>query len=243
MILQYWVLTNSLSFRRFSITVSLYWIHMSKSINKRINTSPHCFISIVGPGSCGKTQVVSQMLQNQRKIFKPSLLLRASDNRTSIEFHRSLQWSAVDKCEAQKMRTLLAIDNSYQVACEDKAFLSLVVAGRNRNIHLMILKRNLHQPAKNSKTIDLNVTQMILFKSLRDIEQIGESGRQMGHRQLSLKAYKRASLKPFGHMLIALDSQVDPKLNYSTACAGNKPVFYISTTKTTENKSRKLLYA
>ena len=159
-------------------------------MNKRINTSPHCFISIVGPGGCGKTQLVSQMLQNQRKIFKPSfdkilyfynhfqdhyqsLLLGASDDRTSIEFHQGLQWSAVDKCEAQKMRTLVVIDDLYQDACEDKAFLSLVVAGRHRNIHLMILKHNLYQPAKNSKTIDLNVTQMILFKSPRDIEQIG----------------------------------------------------------------------
>ena len=233
-------------------------------MNKRINTSPHCFISIVGPGGCGKTQLVSQMLQNQRKIFKPSfdkilyfynhfqdhyqsLLLGASDDRTSIEFHQGLQRYAVDKCEAQKMRTLVVIDDLYQDACEDKAFLSLVVAGRHRNIHLMILKHNLYQPAKNSKTIDLNVTQMILFKSPRDIEQIGVLGRQMGDRQLLLEAYKRATLRPFGHLLIDLDSQVDPKLKYSTDCSGNKPsVFYISTTKTTEtveNESTKLLYA
>ena len=145
------------------------------------------------------------MLQNQRKFFKPSFdkilyfynhfqdhyqsfLLGASDDRTSIGFHQGLQWSAVDKCEAQTNGTLVVINDLCQDACEDKAFLSLVVAGRHRNFHLMILKHNLYQPAKTSKTIDLNVMQMILFKSPRDIEQIGVLGRQMGDRQLLLES-------------------------------------------------------
>ena len=57
----------------------------------------------------------------------------------------------------------------------------------------MTLRHNIYQPAKNSKTIDLNVTQMILFKSPRDFEQIGVLGRQLGDRKLLLEAYKRAT--------------------------------------------------
>ena len=108
------------------------------------------------------------------------------------------------------MRALIDIDELYQDACGDKTFLSLVVAERHLNIHLIILKYNLYQPSKNSKTIDLNVTQLLFFKSPRDIEHIGVLGRQMGDRQVS---YKRATPRPFGHLLIDLDSQVDPKLN------------------------------
>lgn len=233
-------------------------------MNKRINTNPHCFISIVGPGGCGKTRLVSELLLNQRKIFIPSfdrilyfynhfqstyesLLLDCAREKVAIEFHQGLHWSAVDKSEAEKHRTLVVLDDLFQDACDDRVFLNLVVAGRHRNIHLMVLKHNLYQPAKNSKTIDLNVTQLILFKSPRDIEQIGVLGRQMGERQHLLEAYKRATLKPFGYLLIDLDPQTDPKLKYSTNCSGKKhSIFFISTNKTSEainNESTRLLYS
>ena len=42
-----------------------------KTMDKRIRTDPHCFISIVGPCGSGKTQLVSNMLKNQSKIFQP----------------------------------------------------------------------------------------------------------------------------------------------------------------------------
>ena len=110
----------------------------------------------------------------------------------------------------------------------------------------MTLRYNLYQPAKNSKTIDVNVTQMILFKSPRDVEQIGVLGRQLGDRKLLLEAYKRATHKQFGHLLIDLDPQTDPKLKYCSNCTGSQPtVFYISTNLTKEivnDESTRLLY-
>ena len=54
------------------------------------------------------------------------------------------------KTKAAKRRTVAVID-LYQDACEDATFLNLVVAGRHRNIHLMTLRHNLYQPAKNLK--------------------------------------------------------------------------------------------
>ena len=152
-----------------------------------------------------------------------------------MEFHQGLQWAAVDRSEAEKLRTLVVIDDLYQDACEDGMFLNLVVAGRHRNIHLMTLRHNIYQPAKNSKPIDLNVTQMIVFKSPPDVEQMGVLGRQLGERKLFLEAYKRATRKPFDHLLIDLDPQTDQKLKYCSNCSGSQPsVFYISTTQTKE---------
>ena len=158
--------------------------------------------------------------------------------KVSIEFHQGLQWTAVDKSAAEKLKTLVVIDDLYQDACEDGAFLNLVVAGRHRNIHLMTLRHNIYQPAKNAKTIDLNVTQMILFKNARVVEQIGVLGRQgrlLGDKKVLLEAYKRATSKPFGHSLIDLDPQTDPKLKYSSNCSGDQPsVFYVSSNLTKE---------
>ena len=156
-------------------------------MNKKINTNPHCFLLVFGQGGCGKTQLVSRILLNQKIIFKPciekilcfwkhfqheyeSLLLGCTRQKTSIEFYQGLQWTAVDRSEPEKLKTLVVIDGLYQDACEDETFLNMVVAGRHRNIHLMTLRHNIYQPAKNSKIIDLNVTQVILFKNPRDVE-------------------------------------------------------------------------
>ena len=229
-------------------------------MNKKSYTNPDCFISIVGPGGCGKFHLVSQIILNQKNVFQPSfekilylykhlqpqyesLLLGSTREKISIEFHQGLEWAAVDKSEAAKWRTLVVIDDFYQDAWEDATFLNLVVAGRHRNINLMTLRHNLYQTAKDSKTIDLNVTQMILFKSPRDFEQIGVLGRHLGDRKLLLEAYKRATHKQFGHLLIDWEPQTDPKLKYCSNCTGSEPtVFYIFTNLTNEIVSAELTF-
>ena len=233
-------------------------------MNKKINTDPHCFISIIGPGGCGKTKLVYQIILNQKIIFRPcfhkilyfykhfqsdyeSLLLGCTQEKLPIEFHQGLQWAAVERSEAEKLRTLVVVDDLYQDACEAGMFLNLVVAGRHRNIHLMTLRHNIYQAAKNSITIDLSVTQMILFKSPRDVQQIGVLGRQLRDRKLLLEAYKRATRKHFGHLMIDLDPQTDQKMKYCSNCGSSQPrVFYIATTLTKEilnDESTRLLYS
>ena len=160
-------------------------------MNKRVRMDPHCFLSAVGRSGNGKTQLVSSMLVNQYKVFRPAFdkilylynhfqpnfeELKCVQSNVQIEFHHGLNWNAVEKCGAQSLRTLLVIDDLYQQACEAEYFLNLVIVGRHRKIHLITLKHNLFQQSKHSKTI----TQSILFKSPRDLEQIAVLGRQMG---------------------------------------------------------------
>ena len=232
-------------------------------MNKRIRTDHHCFISIVEPCGGGKTPLVSNMLKNQSKIFQPcfdkivclynhyqkhfdTLFVNCVSQKHSIEFHQGLNWSAVEKYEARKLRTLVVIDDLYQQACEDEYFLNLVIAGRHRNIHLIALKHNVFQQSKHSKTIELNVTHLIFFKSSRDLEQIGVLGRQMGDRQLLIDAYKKATQAPFGQLMIAFDSHTAAKLKFCSNCSGTGPsVFFVSSSNTRENltnESTRVLY-
>ena len=94
----------------------------------------------------------------------------------------------MERAEALKKRILLVLDDLFDEAAPSKEFLAIVIAGRHRNVHLMVLRHNLYQQSKNSKTIDLNVTQIILFNSPRDSEQIGILGRQLGERQTTIDA-------------------------------------------------------
>ena len=62
--------------------------------------------------------------------------------KNSIEFYQGINWSAIDKCEAQKLRTMVVIDDLYQQASHDEKFLELVVSGRHRNVYLITMKHN-----------------------------------------------------------------------------------------------------
>jgi len=198
----------------------------------------------VGPAGSGKTRLIGRMIVNQEKIFSPSfdkiiyfykhyqqyygtILTDCQSKHVDIEFIQGLEWNFLQKAEAQKKRILLVLDDLLDEAAQSKDFLALVVAGRHRNVHLMVLRHNLFQRTKNSKTIDLNVTQIILFKSPRDSEQIGVLGRQLGERHATMEAYKRATQKPFGHLMIDLDVRSSKSLRYSSNCSVDVPsIFY-----------------
>ena len=162
-----------------------------------------------------------------------------------IEFIQGLEWNFLQKAEAQK-RILLELDDSFDEAAQSKDFLELVVAGRHRKVHLMVFRHNLLQRTKNSKTIDLNVTQIFLFNSPRDSEQIGVLGPQLGERHATIEAYKRATQKPFGHLMIDLDVRSSKSLRYSSNCSGDVPsTFYCSTDQLClhlDNEFTKLFY-
>ena len=106
---------------------------------------------------------------------------------------------------------MLVLDNLFEEAAKCKEFLALVIAGRHRNFRLVVLRHNLFQQTKGSKTIDLNVTQIILFISPRNFEQVRFLGRQLGERHLTMEAYKKATRKPFGLLMIDLDVRSSKK--------------------------------
>ena len=63
---------------------------------------------------------------------------------------------------------------------------------------------NLFHQSKWSRTIDLN-TNVILFKSPRDLQQIDHFGRQLKQLDFTREAYQRVTTRPFGHLLIDFD--------------------------------------
>ena len=78
------------------------------------------------------------------------------------------------------------------------------------------MKHNLFQQSKWSRTIDLNTTLIVLFKSPRDVQQIGLIGRQLNKTQFLRKSYELATKQPFCHLLIDLDPKAPDALLYSS---------------------------
>ena len=123
---------------------------------------------------------------------------------------------------------LLVYDDSCDDIFHDKEFVKIAMSGRHRKLHVIYVKHNLFQQSKWSRTIDLNTTHIVLFKSLRDIQQIEYLGKQLNCLQLLKDAYKIATAQPYGHLIIDLDPKTSQGLRFSSQLIGPEPsVFYI----------------
>ena len=78
----------------------------------------------------------------------------------------------------------------------------------------MYVQHNLFQQSKWSRTIDLNTSHIILFKSTRDIQQLDHLGRQMNNTKFLRNCYQLATKYTYGHLLIDLDPRTSDCLRY-----------------------------
>ena len=152
-------------------------------MNKIISTDPHCFLTVIGPSGSGKTHLVAQLPRQHRQIFKPNfeqfvyfynhfqpiyeeLLLSLGQQK----FHlcQGVDWSFLDKVTASTNQPFWYLTMFIKTSPTLKKILDLAISGRHQNLNLLVLKHNLYQRAKLSKTVDLNVLQMLLLRNPRD---------------------------------------------------------------------------
>lgn len=207
------------------------------SFNKVISTEPHCFVCLVGPSGSGKTQLIFDML-TLPSMFHPNFdriiyfyqhhqtLYNSMEEKLGdkILFVQGTDWELVDSLvnttssqrlfDTDKPRYLLIFDDMCEEAASSPEFQSLATSGRHKNMHVLFIKHNLFHQSKFSRTIDLNTTHIILFKSPRDQDQIGYLGRQLGNRKFLMASYKDATSEPFGHLMIDLDPRCNENLRY-----------------------------
>ena len=209
-------------------------------MNKIFSTDPQCFLTVIGPSGSGKTHLVAQLLQHQSQIFKPNFEqivyiydhfqpiyeeLLLSLGQQNLHLSKGVDWSFPEQVTASNKATLLIFDDVYQNVFYTKEILDLAISGRHRNLYFLVLKHNLYQQPKHSKTVDLKVTQMLLLRNPRDNNQIDCLVRQLGCRELLLNSYKRATQDQFGHLLIDLDPGPNENLRLSSSII-SKPAFF-----------------
>ena len=163
--------------------------------------------------------------------------------RLNIEFIPCLDFEMIKNLE----NCLLVFDDSCEEIYQEQAIVKVAVAGRHRKLHCIFVKHNLFHQSKWSRTIDLNTTHVILFKSPRDLQQIDYFGRQLKHLDFIREAYQRATTRPFGHLLIDFDPKTSEVLRFCSNIVAPQPTtFYIpsSTAKETllTNEREKIAY-
>ena len=204
-------------------------------MNKVILTHDRVFMSIVGPSDCGKTELLLRILKCSSfyprfekiyyfyKEFQPLF----KDMQRVIPGIEFLKYSSFDITK-NLSHCLLIYDDSCEEIFNYNEFVKRATSGRHRKLNVIYVKHNLFHQSKWSRTVDLNTAHIILFKSLRDIQQIKYLGKQLNCLQLIKEAYKLATAEPFGHLIIGLDPKTSQGLRFASHIIGPNPsIFYI----------------
>ena len=216
------------------------WIHSTKpeTMNKIIFTNDRVFMALVGPSGSGKTQLVFQMLFGG--TFYPQIqstyyfyreyqpIFSKVEQLINIQF---VQFSSFDITKDLN-NCLLVFDDSCEEIYKDKEFVKIATSGRHRNLHVIYIKHNLFQQSRWSRTIDLNTTHIVLFKSPRDVHQIDYLGKQLDKLVFLRDCYHLATSETFGHLLIDLNPKTSECLRF---CSNITPpgvtIFYLPSSK------------
>ena len=178
---------------------------------------------IVGPTVCGKTELLFFMLKGSTfyprfekiyyfyKEFRPFF----RDMQRVIPGIEFITYSGFDITK-NVLPCLLIYDDSCEEIFNDKGFVKLATSGRRLKLHVIYVKHNLFHQSKWSRSIDLNTKHIIIFKSLRDIQQIEYLEKQLNWLQLIKEAYKLVHAEPFGHLMIDLDPKTSQGLRFSS---------------------------
>ena len=180
----------------------------------------------------GKTRLIFSMLASQTfhpkfekiyyfyKEFQP--IFKEMSEKLVIEFVPCLDFQMIKELR----NCLLVFDDSCDEIYQEKKIVKLALAGRHKNVHCIYVKHNLFHQSKLSRTIDLNTTHIILFKSPRDLQQIDHFGRQLKKVDFLRHTYSKATSEPYGHLLVDLDPKTSECLRFSSNITSPGPSIF-----------------
>ena len=166
----------------------------------------------------------SEVRENLLFLQGISAFVQRNVRKLDIEFVSCLTFQMIKQLE----NCLLVFDNSCEEIYQEKEFVKLAVAGRHRNVHCIFVKHNLFHQSKWSRTIGLNTTHIILFKSPRDLQQIDHFGRQLKKVDFLRETYRKATSEPYGHLLVDLDPKTSEHLRFASIITAPGPgIFHL----------------
>lgn len=169
-------------------------------------------ILMCGPTMSGKTQYVFNMIKNQKDVFsRPfsrivycyGVWQDAFDQVKNVEFIQGLNSLFEDEeFFSAKDSTLLIIDDLAVAACNDDKTSKLFTQGiHHTNLTIIFILQNLYKQGKAMRDVALNAQYMILFRNVRDTQQIRTLSRQMGLPHL-VDAYKKVTEEPYQPLIV-----------------------------------------
>jgi hypothetical protein len=116
-----------------------------------------------------------------------------------------------------KQRVLLILDD-LMTESNDSVTNIFTKFSHHRNVSVIFLTQNLFFNSKHNRTMSLNSHYIVVFKNPRDALQIATLARQMypGKSKFLVEAYKNATEKPFGYLMLDLKPDTEEKYRIQT---------------------------
>ena len=208
-------------------------------MKKLLSTKNRVFISLVGPSETGKSQPIYNWLKIRKiqpKFDKTYFFYQHSQplydvmqkEIENLEFVQGVNFEFIDSLKNNGAKYLLIFDDSSEEICNSKAFVDIATAGRHWGLSLIYIKRNLFHQSKLGRDVELQNTQIVFFKSPRDVMQVTTFSTQLGLGSELVDWFRDATPVPFGHLLIDLSPRTDDRLRYCTNSGSVPSKFYIS---------------
>jgi hypothetical protein len=193
-------------------------------------------IMIVGPTQAGKTEFVLKLLKHRDTLFSPPpetiLWAYGHKNENQIkkiahiapetEFTEGLpDLSHIDA----NQNNLVIGDDLMEEIGNSKSFANLYTRGSHHdNITVIALVHNLFNQQRLFQNASISTRYFILFNSPRDNNQIQHFGRQLfpQHKNFLLSAFKQATEKPYGYLIIDLHPKTPDHLRICTGIFPNE---------------------
>ena len=86
----------------------------------------------------------------------------------------------------------------------------------HNNLSVIYLNQNLYYQGKCARTLNLNTAYTVLMRNPRNAQQVALLGRQLGMGKTLEKAYKDATSKPFGYLIVDLSPKGDESYRLRT---------------------------
>jgi hypothetical protein len=181
----------------------------------------HPFTMVIsGPTSCGKTSLVSHILQHLQSLIEPPperivwLYKRwqplydmiEQTVKPVVEFIQGIPPGLEqDTFFDPNVRNLIVLDDLMSVASKDSRITDLFTEGsHHRNLSVLCLNQNLY--FSKDPTQRRNSHYIVIFKSPIDKQQIHTLARQMypGNSEYFMNYFDMATQKPYGYLLVDL---------------------------------------
>jgi len=203
-------------------------------------------IVLAGPTQCGKTHFLITALQDRRFQPEPQRivwvygewqqayeeLLRTLPYIQFIKGFSNELYEAFDP----RVNNLLILDDQMENKATHKRGDNTVTkfftqGSHHRNLTIVYIVQNLFNKDASMRTVSLNTHYMILFKNPRDATQIRTLSYQMypDNVRLLIDAYRDATSKPYGYLLVNLRPNAVDALRIQTDVFDEYPTAYVPT--------------
>ena len=205
-------------------------------MKKIISTKERVFISLFGLSGSGKSHLIFQWLNIgtfQPKFDKMFYFYRhyqplyGQRQRKNLKFIQGVVFELIENLPNNGTKYLLIFVDSCEEISNSKQFVKVATAGRHRGLNTIYIKHNLFHQSKLGRDVELQNTQIVLFRSPRDVLKINTLSQQLGLKSQLKEWYQDATSTPYGYLLIDLTPKTVDSLRYCTKSGSVPSKFYL----------------